>query len=320
VPPANEYGEYEAMTDGREAEQIAAERLLADPGIVRDQLAADLAEIAAMGRTGVTVAPGADAVGVLRTQADRLAFRSPVEAATLSLRRLRELPVAERGSGSPIGPYHAAASATVAHGEALTPSAGRLVFRRVAAEVARTTVLLEAVVEIDADGQAWLESFGWPGEITDRPVWVFGGSAGEYLAQAESDAASGMPFDRVMAMILGATVADFDPATTEDQRLRIAEVVAARSGELSAYVGNALSYALAVRAYGLWPACLYRSALESLFEGFLGSTAFALVDMDEVEEIDEELRDALNDVDPVAAAALPAGIPSHHWWWRPPAA
>jgi hypothetical protein len=307
------------MTDGSEAEQIAAERLLADPGLVRDRLAADLAELAAMGRTGVPVGAGADVVGVVRANADRLAFRSPVEAATLSLRRLRELPVAERGSGSPIGPYHAAASATVAHGESAAPRSGRLVFRRAAAEVARTTVLLEAVVEVDADGQAWLESFGWPGDVTDRPVWVFGGSASEYLAQAESDAAAGMPFDRVMAMILGATVADFDPAAVEDQRIRIAEAVAARRGELSAYIGQAASYARAVGASGRWPACLYRSALEALFEGFLGGTAFSLVDMDEIEEIDEELGAVLTDADPLPAAAIPAGIPVHHWWWRPSA-
>ena len=39
--------------------------------------------------------------------------------------------------------------------------------------------------------------------------------------------------------------------------------------------------------------------------------------MDEVEEIDEELRDAGPDVDPVPPGAVPTGIPSHHWWWNP---
>ena len=222
-------------------------------------MAADLAEVAALGRTGVRVDPAAEprvVADVVRTNADRLAFRSPVEAATLSLRRLRELPVAERGTGSPIGPYHAAASATVAHGELRSASRGRLVFDRVAAEVAHTTVTLQAVVEVDPDGSAWLEAFGCPAEPDGAPIWVFGGAAEEYLAQAESDAGSGMPFDRVMAMVLGATVAGFDPAGAREQRTRIAEAVAARRGELAAYVANAETYALAVRANGLFAACL----------------------------------------------------------------
>lgn len=308
------------MSDGREADEAAANRMLADSQAVRSQLAADLAEIAALGRGGVQVDPAAGSPAVaelVQAQADRLGFRSPVEAATLSLRRIRELPVAERGTGSPIGPYHAAASATVAHGRLRSAAHGRLVFRRAAVEVVHTTVTLEAVVEVDADGQAWLAAFGWPEETGGEPVWVFGGAAEEYLAQAESDARSGMPFDRVMSMVLGTASAWPGPVGTEAQRIGLAESVAARRGELSAYVSNAESYALAVRANGPFAACLYRSALETLFEGFLGGTAVSLVDMEEIEEIDDELRDVVAEVDPVPPGAVPAGIPPHHWWWHP---
>jgi hypothetical protein len=310
---------FEAMSNGRE-DEIAANRMLADPQVVRGQLAADLAEIAAMGRGGVQVDPAAGSpmvAEVVRANADRLAFRSPVEAATLSLRRLRELPVAERGTGSPIGPYHAAASATVAHGELRSASRGRLVFDRVAAEVAHTTVTLQGVVEVDADGSVWLEAFGWPAEPDGVPVWVFGGAAEEYLAQAVTDARSGMPFDRVMSMVLGTASAWPGPVGTEAQRIELAESVATRRGELAAYVSNTESYALAVRAHGPFAACLYRSALETLFEGFLGSAAVSLVDMDEIEEIDDELRDVVAEVGPVPPGAVPTGIPSHHWWWHP---
>lgn len=310
------------MNDGREAEQIAVDRLLADPQALRDRLAADLAEVSALGRTGTRVDPSAGprtVAEVVRAHADRLAFRSPVEAATLSLRRVRELPVAERGIGSPIGSYHAAASVTVARGRLVSASTSRLVFHREAAESADTTVTLEAVVEVDTDGQVWLESFGWPSEIAEAPAWVFGGTPERYLAQAEADARADVPFDRVMSMVLGTAVAGRGqgPVGTEEQRIRLAELVAARRGELGAYVSTAASYALAVRANGPLPACLYRSALEALFEGFLGGAAFSLVDMDEIEEIDEELRDAAPEVDPVPPAAVPAGIPPHHWWWGP---
>jgi hypothetical protein len=308
------------MSNGREAEQIAADRLLADPQALHGRLAADLAEISVLGRTGTRVDPAAGSqtvAEIVRAHADRLVFRSPVEAATLSLRRIRELPVAERGFGSPIGAYHAAASATVARGRLLSASAGRLVFHRAAAEAADTTVTLEAVVEVDADGQVWLDSFGWPGEIGGVPVWVFGGAAEEYLAQAEADARADVPFDRVMSMVLGTAVAGPGPVGTEERRIRFAELVAARRGELAGYVSNAASYALAVKANGLFAACLYRSALETLFEGFLGAAAFSLVDMDEIEEIDEELRETAPRVAPVPPAAVPAGIPPHHWWWSP---
>jgi hypothetical protein len=63
---------------------MAAERLLADPGLVWDRRSADLAEIAALAHTGERIPPGTDASEVLRVHADRLAFRQSVESGLLS--------------------------------------------------------------------------------------------------------------------------------------------------------------------------------------------------------------------------------------------
>ena len=75
------------------------------------------------------------------------------------------------------------------------------------------------------------------------------------------------------------------------------------------------TYARAAGEEGWFGACLYRSALEAVFENFLGSAAFSLVDMAVVDEIDEQLRRRLPEA-PASAAAVLSGIPEHHWWWE----
>lgn len=62
-----------------------------------------------LGRGGVRVDPAADVselAAVVRAQADRLGFDSPIRAATLAKKRLRELRVTERVQGSGIAAYH----------------------------------------------------------------------------------------------------------------------------------------------------------------------------------------------------------------------
>ncbi|MEY9214916.1 hypothetical protein ABH917_004362 [Thermobifida halotolerans] len=52
-----------------------------------------------------------------------------------------------------------------------------------------------------------------------------------------------------------------------------------------------------------------------MFENFLGSAAFSLVDMTELDEIDQRLRELLPEA-PASTAAVPVGMPAHHWWWQ----
>ncbi|MFS2295311.1 MAG: hypothetical protein FWJ90_21870 [Actinomadura sp.] len=304
---------------------IAADRMLADPSAVSGGLAADVAEVRALGRSGARVDPAADAPAVLdgvRANAARLGFESEVDAATRSLRHITDLPAAERGTGSPIGPFHEAAGRTVASGEVVahTVRSGehRLVFHRVAPLADGVTVRLEACVRVAADGGAWLESFGRPVAHTAVPVYEAARTGGELLAEALDRLRGAAPFDEAMLLICLAGLASPNPAADEPYRLQVAEAVAARPAELAGYVARTESHALGVRADGRFGACLTRSALQFLFERHLGGIAPSMVDMEDVDDIDEELRDALPDTPRLPPAAVPEGVPAHHWWWTLP--
>ncbi|QXJ24201.1 hypothetical protein AGRA3207_005476 [Actinomadura graeca] len=296
----------------------AAGRVRLDPEEMNRRLRGDVGEIEALGRTGARVDVGlgdATVPGQVRALAGRVGFESPVEAAAVSIRRISELPAAERGDGAPFRPYHDAAGRTVAEGElaAHTTDAGtrRLVFRREAPVAAGITVTLEAAVRVAADGSVWLDSFGWPD--SDVPIYVFGGTREGYLAEAIAELRAEQPFDQVMLLVF-ATGLGFPEGGDEARRAELAGLVGERRGRLAGYVSQAESYAAAARA-GAFGACLYRSALEVLFEGYLGSAALSLVDQEEMDDIDEELREALQEGDPLPPRAIPPGTPAHHWWW-----
>ncbi|QKW35101.1 hypothetical protein HUT06_14550 [Actinomadura sp. NAK00032] len=313
------------MTSEHDPRVVAADRMLADPAAVRDGLAADVAAVRALGRSGARVDPAAGAAAVLdgvHANAARLGFASEVDAATRSLRHITDLPAAERGGGSPIGPFHEAAGRTVAAGTVVSQSvrAGehRLVFHRKAPVAEGVTVRLEACVRVAADGGVWLESFGRPVAEAAVPVYDVARTGRELLAEALDRLRGPAPFDEAMLMVCLAGLASPDPAADEPDRHRVADAVVARAADLAGYVARTESSALGVRADGRFGACLYRSALEFLFERHLGGIAVSVVDMEDVDDIDEELRDALPDTPRLAPEAVPQGVPAHHWWWTLP--
>lgn len=308
------------MTHEPSAEEVAAARLLAAPEFVQRRLEHDLATIAALGRAGVRVEPGADPSAVretLRVNADMLTFDSPVNAATQTKRRLHELPSAERRDGTPVRAYHASASATVREGSVVsdtTDSDGSrvLVFHRHAPETGLATVTLSARVRVETDGQTHLEAYGWPTPPTG-PVHVFGGTGRDLLSQAVSDLADEQtPLDRSLLLLWGAALRGGAP--TQNQRLRVAELITARLGELNVYLSRVDDYALMPDGEGWYAACLHRSVLENLFEAYLGSATFTLLDAEDIDDTDEELRANLSGAYG-AATAVPGGVPTGHWWW-----
>ncbi|SKA10407.1 hypothetical protein SAMN02745673_02471 [Marinactinospora thermotolerans DSM 45154] len=311
------------MSERRSPEEIAAERMLADPDAIRRRLDADIAEVARLGQGEVSIDPAAPRdvlMAEIRSQARRIGFDSPIAAATAAMRHIRELPVAERGSGSPITPYHEAAHRTLAEGELVaettSPTGERLlVLQRVAEEAAGVTVTLRARVRIDPDHGTWLDSFGWPVDAPDVPVYSFTAGPAACLSQALADLRDDtVPFDRAMLMVLG-TATGTPEAADERQRRDLALQFAGRPDDLDAYIARLRSYADDASGDGWFGACLYRSALETLFEGFLGGAAFALVDMSVIDDIDEDLREQLPLATGASPAAAPVGIPAHHWWW-----
>ncbi|OLT30409.1 hypothetical protein BJF83_24880 [Nocardiopsis sp. CNR-923] len=287
-------------------------------------MAADVEAVHALRQGGASLDPQADPEALtsqIRAAADRIGFESPVEAATLSKRRLVELPLLERGQGTKIEAYHSAASRTLREGALVVDSVGsdgtrNVELQRRAPETGLVRVTLSARVRLRADGTTWLDDFGWPGEPA-RPVHTFTGATEDFLAQARADLRQeNIPLDRVLLLLLGATLKEAHRPGTDTQQIQIAEAIVARRGELNVYIRQAEDYALASGGQGWYAACLYRSGLENLFENFLGSAAFSLVDMEEIEDIDDELRDRLPGSTGADRAAIPDGTPIQHWWWE----
>lgn len=311
------------MTENPSPAEIAASRM--SPDAVQRRLDADIAAVEGLGRRGARVDP-AESESVLqqiRAQAGSIGFDSPIEAAAMSRRRIQEVPLPMLGGESLIADFHAAVTRVVADGEPVADTAaheggGTVVFHYTAEEAAGTTATLEAAVHVAGNGAVRLESFGWPRTRVHAPIHTFRGGTDAYLGQAAADLRHAAPhFDRGMLMLLGAAVASGTaPPADSDRAAAIAELLAGNRAALDVYVSAAEDYSLNSE-HGWYGACLHRSALETAFEHFLGSAAFSLIDMEEVNGIDEELQERFADPERLPLAATPPGVPSHHWWWHP---
>lgn len=286
------------------------------------RLQQDLDEIASLGRGGVRVDPGKGpkaVVKTLRESADRLGFASPIDAATHVLRRWDDLP--SPGDGNPIPVYHASASETVRAGRARTEkmSGGTLglVFERRVELTPLATMTLATRVTLDSDGTAHLADHGRPAPPI-RPVHDFTGTPEELLESARGDLSNPeIPLERSLLLLWGARIGSTELVGTQEQRLLVAEGAAVRGGEIRVLLDRA-EQAAASPTEEWYTACLYRSLLENLFEGFLGAVTFSLVDPEDIDGVDDELRRRLPEAEDAAPGAVPSGVPEGHWWWRAP--
>lgn len=312
------------MTDTPSPEELAASRMSA--GSVQRRLDSDIAAVERLARGGARVDTAADSptlVRQLKEQAGSIGFESPVQAATMSRKRIGEIPVGMLQGESEIADLHAAATRLIVQGDPVndfSASAGErtIVLHSMHEEAAKTYVTLEVELRI-ADGTAWLESCGWPRGTVRSPIHTFAGTITGYLTQAEADLRNGAShrFDRAMLMLFGAAIASgATPPADAGRATPIAELLVANRGYLDGYISTAENYSLSSES-GWYGACLYRSALETAFEHFLGSSAFTLVDMEEVNDMDQELEDLSANPELLPWAAVPAGAPTHHWWWFP---
>ncbi len=312
------------MTHEPSPEEAAAARLIADPGLVQRRLSADLQAVAALNRGHVRLDPSAGTealVSQVRDTADRIGFESPLAAATLSKRFSVELPLSER-SPHKIEAYHRAATRTLREGTLASDQPGSdrtryLDFQRNAMEAGLVSLTLSARIHLVSDGSAWLDAFGWPNS-PKRPVHTFAGSPEELISQAQRDLqAEDVPLERALLMLLGATLQSGNELDlTDTLRLQIAESVTNRRGELNICISRAEDYASASEDGPWYSACLYRSLLENVFEKFLGSATFDLIDEEELSELDNELSEKLPHAHTASASAVPARVPEGHWWWE----
>jgi len=94
----------------------------------------------------------------------------------------------------------------------------------------------------------------------------------------------------------------------------------ASSNLVPAYVLKALFLAESANDNQWYELSMRRSAIQSLLEDYRGTPVAALIKLDDVAQLDEELRSlGQNDEQgPVDESAIPRGLPETHWWWRYP--
>jgi hypothetical protein len=93
-----------------------------------------------------------------------------------------------------------------------------------------------------------------------------------------------------------------------------------RTNLIPAYVLKALFLAEGANDNQWYELSMRRSAIQSLIDDYRGTPVEALVSLDDVAQLDDELR-ALGQHDEQGAVdehAIPRGLPETHWWWRYP--
>ena len=147
---------------------------------------------------------------------------------------------------------------------------------------------------------------------------AFTGSPEELLERARVDLADEqVPLEQSLLLLWGARIGSAELVGTQEQRLRVAEGAGVRGGEIRRLLSKTEQLASGP-GQGWYAACLHRSMLENLFEGFLGAVTFAIVKPEDIDDVDEELREELPQVEDAAPEAVPSGVPEGHWWWRAP--
>ncbi len=65
-----------------------------------------------------------------------------------------------------------------------------------------------------------------------------------------------------------------------------------------------------------WPElCIRRSVIQVLLDDYAGTGIAALIDREDLAELDEELRRVGKEQGPSPATTIPPGLSAEHWWW-----
>ncbi|MET9780320.1 hypothetical protein [Nocardiopsis alba] len=89
------------------------------------------------------------------------------------------------------------------------------------------------------------------------------------------------------------------------------------------YLARCSNYAELGRLGGFKVACEMRSTLEVFTEEFMIWSESQREDfhdlyIEEIEDIDEILKDVSDEAPPIREKEIPAWVPESHWWWRSP--
>ncbi|GAA0986467.1 MULTISPECIES: hypothetical protein [Nocardiopsidaceae] len=94
-------------------------------------------------------------------------------------------------------------------------------------------------------------------------------------------------------------------------------------GGLRAYVGKCSNYAERGRLDGFEVACWMRSVLQILDDEFMdwdsvGPTSVEVTFHEDLEDIDEIIKDVSDEAPPVRSSDIPDWVPEGYWWWSSP--
>jgi hypothetical protein len=128
-------------------------------------------------------------------------------------------------------------------------------------------------------------------------------------------------FRRAMAELVGlydrqAADGPADPEELARFRAESGAALEALGDAVPGYVAITAAHAEIPDEDELYDLALRRSAIQSLLDDYAGTPAAALVDRDEVAELDADLRRVAAAQGPLPADAIPRGLPESHWWWR----
>ncbi|QKW35100.1 hypothetical protein HUT06_14545 [Actinomadura sp. NAK00032] len=87
---------------------------------------------------------------------------------------------------------------------------------------------------------------------------------------------------------------------------------------LAGYLSETEDLADRGRFDGYRPACEHRSALQLLLDDLADAEPLSEADLDALEDVDEELKEAAEDAPPPHRFQIPSWAPRHHWWWWAP--
>ena len=108
------------------------------------------------------------------------------------------------------------------------------------------------------------------------------------------------------------------PEATNRFRDAVSTALVDQTEHLQEFYSDTFVFALN-SANGEWyEACLNRSVLQILMDDFEDTAAANLIGRQDIEDIDELLREAAPQAAPLEDVLLPPGMPPHHWWWTAP--
>ncbi|MEV6103048.1 hypothetical protein [Nocardia sp. NPDC051981] len=277
-------------------------------------------------------------LAAIRAVADKLGYDEPIVAATHARRYADEVPSAEQRGKTIILAFLDSAAATVRDGALVSAptqpgGARQLVFHRTV-PVRHKLKVMEAVVIVDA-GTAHIARYGTPKScvmsifsfptaresMNDALVELREVSELDTIGSEEQDGLRCSLFAEAMASLVGAycgmTGDEASRFPSPDDHATVSSLVA-DSRSLGGYVYGALNYAIRCQTDGWYEPCLRRSAIQFLLDEH--PAVLEVIDREDIDEMDEALRERALEVEPVPERALPTGLPDNHWWWRLPAA